>query len=154
MKVQPAGEGSLVEILTEYHVAGRVAQFGRGVMEDVSKRLMKDMASCIQSNLEAAEPDAVEDEQLGGPGAAHVSNAAAAPQRTTVAREINVFQLLASVLWARLFGSSQAHEALASEPLDAGTVGIGVLLALASAAGIALAVTVTLAGLEAIFKSA
>ncbi|HUE68265.1 MAG TPA: SRPBCC family protein [Candidatus Acidoferrum sp.] len=154
MKVQPAGKGSLVEIVTEYHVAGRVAQFGRGVMEDVSKRLIKDMANCIQSNLEAAEPNAVEDEQLGGPGAAHASNAVAAPQRKTVAREINVFQLLASVLWARLFGSRQAHEALASEPLDPGTVGIGVLLGLASVVGIALAVAVTLAGLEAIFKSA
>src|SRR6266511_1175152 len=38
MRVQTAGEGSLVQITTDYHVAGRVAQFGRGVMEDVSRR--------------------------------------------------------------------------------------------------------------------
>ena len=55
MSVQTAGEGSLVQIVTEYHVAGRVAQFGRGVMEDVSKRLIKDMANCIQANLEGAD---------------------------------------------------------------------------------------------------
>src|SRR6266576_2411214 len=56
MHVQTAGEGSLVRITTEYHVAGRVAQFGRGVMEDVSKRLVNDMARCIQANLESDEP--------------------------------------------------------------------------------------------------
>ena len=56
MRVQTAGEGSLVEITTEYHIAGRVAQFGRGVMEDVSKRLIQEMASCIRANVEADEP--------------------------------------------------------------------------------------------------
>src|SRR5262245_47034700 len=49
MRVQTAGEASLVTITTEYHVAGRVAQFGRGVMEDVSKRLIGEMAGCIQA---------------------------------------------------------------------------------------------------------
>ncbi|MFL5219324.1 MAG: SRPBCC family protein, partial [Microvirga sp.] len=56
MRVQTAGEGSLVTITTEYHIAGRVAQFGRGVMEDVSRRLIGEMARCIQTNLEADEP--------------------------------------------------------------------------------------------------
>jgi len=56
MRVQTAGEGSLVTITTEYHIAGRVAQFGRGVMEDVSRRLIGEMARCIQTNLETDEP--------------------------------------------------------------------------------------------------
>src|SRR5947207_9310528 len=56
MHVQTAGEGSLVTITTEYHIAGRVAQFGRGVMEDVSRRLIGEMARCIQTNLETDEP--------------------------------------------------------------------------------------------------
>jgi uncharacterized protein len=56
MQVETAGEGSLIRISTDYHVAGRVAQFGRGVMEDVSKRLINEMASCIQANLKADEP--------------------------------------------------------------------------------------------------
>src|SRR5256714_14864137 len=62
MHVQTAGEGSLVRITTEYHVAGRVAQFGRGVMEDVSRRLIHDMASCIQANVEAAEDPTPDDD--------------------------------------------------------------------------------------------
>ena len=49
MRVQTAGENSLVTITTEYHVAGRVAQFGRGVMEDVSRRPIQEMATCIQA---------------------------------------------------------------------------------------------------------
>jgi uncharacterized protein len=107
MKVQPSGDGSLVEILTEYHVAGRVAQFGRGVMEDVSKRLIKDMANCIQTNLEAAEPPPAGN-AAGGSGASERS--APAPQPAT-AKPVNAFELfwhLVKVRVARLFGSKSA----------------------------------------------
>lgn len=107
MKVQPAGEGSLVEIVTEYHVAGRVAQFGRGVMEDVSKRLMKDMAGCIQSNLEAADPAP---DTAGTDVSAAIERSAAAAQPAT-AKPVNALELLwhlVKVRVARLFGSRSA----------------------------------------------
>jgi len=55
MSVVPEGSGSMVKIVTDYNVAGRVAQFGRGVMEDVSRRLVGEMAACIKANVEAAE---------------------------------------------------------------------------------------------------
>src|SRR5713226_1782381 len=58
MSVEPAGAGSRVRLETEYTVAGRVANFGRGVMEDVSRRLVGQMAQCIKSSLEAAAPEA------------------------------------------------------------------------------------------------
>ena len=107
MKVQPAGEGSLVEIITEYHVAGRVAQFGRGVMEDVSKRLIKDMATCIQTNLEAADPPPDD-------AATDVSAAierSAPPAQPATAKPVNALELfwhLVKVRLARLFGSRSA----------------------------------------------
>jgi uncharacterized protein len=107
MKVQPAGEGSLVEILTEYHVAGRVAQFGRGVMEDVSKRLIKDMASCIQANLEAPDPPK---DDAGADVSAAIERSAPVPAPTT-AKPVNAFGLLWHLLKvrvARLFGSRSA----------------------------------------------
>ncbi len=155
MSVQTAGEGSLVRIVTEYHIAGRVAQFGRGVMEDVSKRLIQEMANCIQANLEAAQPNPVDDAPAGGPGAAvRAPQAESAPRQQAVAREINAFELLASVLWARLFGRRQTADDVVLEPLDAGTVGIGLLLGFWSLAGLALAVAVTLAGVNAILNSA
>ena len=58
MRVEESGAGSKVTVSTDFTVAGRVAQFGRGLMEDVSKSLVAQMAACIKSNLE-------------GPGSSH-----------------------------------------------------------------------------------
>ena len=55
MRVEESGAGSKVTVSTDFTVAGRVAQFGRGLMEDVSKSLVAQMAACIKSNLESAE---------------------------------------------------------------------------------------------------
>lgn len=107
MKVDANGSGSTVTITTEYSVAGRVAQFGRGVMEDVSRRIVNEMASCIKANLEAAQ--AAPQASGGEPGAAP---GAVAPAATvTTAKPVNALALLFSVLWARikrLFGGRSA----------------------------------------------
>jgi uncharacterized protein len=105
MTVEADGAGSMVKIVTDYSIAGRVAQFGRGVMEDVSRRIVTDMAACIKANVEAAEPGAVRDDTgaAGGPGAAAASTATPA-----TSRPVNAFGLLFSVLWTRvrnLFGA-------------------------------------------------
>ncbi|MGH7911745.1 MAG: SRPBCC family protein [Candidatus Dormibacteraceae bacterium] len=60
MTVAGAEAGSEVRIATDFTVAGRVANFGRGVMEDVSKRLVTQMAACIKANLELEEQAASE----------------------------------------------------------------------------------------------
>ena len=103
MTVDAEGAGSVVKIVTDYNVAGRVAQFGRGVMEDVSRRIVNDMAACIKANVEAAEPGAGGGEAAAtsGPGAAPVSTTAA-PVATS--KPVNAFGLLFSVFWARLRG--------------------------------------------------
>jgi carbon monoxide dehydrogenase subunit G len=97
MKVDADGAGSLVKITTEYSVAGRVAQFGRGVMEDVSRRIVNDMAACIKANLEAAQPA----EQAGAGGAGQAA-AGAPAQAVATAKPVNALALLFSVLWARI----------------------------------------------------
>ena len=96
MTVQAEGEGSVVKIVTDYSVAGRVAQFGRGVMEDVSRRIVNDMAACIKSNVEAAEPGAVAG---GTSGDASSPDRLAAPAATS--KPVNAIGLLFSVLWSR-----------------------------------------------------
>jgi carbon monoxide dehydrogenase subunit G len=53
MAVAPDGESSTVTLTTDFTVVGRVAQFGRGIMEDVSRHLVGQAAECIQSKLEA-----------------------------------------------------------------------------------------------------
>ena len=108
MSVVPDGAGSIVKIVTDYNVAGRVAQFGRGVMEDVSKRLVGEMAACIATNIEADEPHsaAAAGATPGeGPGAATPSTSTSAPARVpATAKPVNAVGLLFSVLWARLRG--------------------------------------------------
>jgi carbon monoxide dehydrogenase subunit G len=105
MRVQTAGEGALVQITTEYHVAGRVAQFGRGVMEDVSKRLVQEMASCIQSNIEAEQaPEPTDDV-----GAAVARSAP--PAQPMTAKPVSAFALfwhLVKLRVGRLFGKISA----------------------------------------------
>jgi len=101
MKVDAEGSGSLVKVTTDYSVAGRVAQFGRGVMEDVSRRIVNDMAACIKANVEGQQqaPATVE-------GGAPVE----APPQVT-AKPVNAISLFFQVLWSgirKLFGAKSA----------------------------------------------
>ncbi|HEY4027508.1 MAG TPA: SRPBCC family protein, partial [Candidatus Dormibacteraeota bacterium] len=89
MAVEPSDTGSTVRISTEFTVAGRAAQFGRGLMEDISRRLVAQMADGIRERLEAAPAAA------GGP-------APQAPAKATAARPVNALSLLLSVLVARI----------------------------------------------------
>ena len=105
MRVQTAGEGSLVQITTEYHVAGRVANFGRGVMEDVSKRLISEMASCIQASVQGPTQD------TGDEIAAAEARVVAKPSAPQAAAQINAFALLVHLIrvrFQRLFGRNSA----------------------------------------------
>ena len=58
MAVAADGESSKVTLTTDFTVVGRIAQFGRGIMEDVSRHLVGQAAECIQSKLEAPPPGA------------------------------------------------------------------------------------------------
>jgi uncharacterized protein len=100
MSVEADGVGSIVKIVTDYSVAGRVAQFGRGVMEDVSRRIVNDMAACIKANVEAGEPGGAATAPADGPGAA--ASASPVAQTTASAAPVNAIGLLFSVLWARV----------------------------------------------------
>jgi carbon monoxide dehydrogenase subunit G len=111
MSVQAEGAGSLVKIVTEYSIAGRVAQFGRGVMEDVSRRIVNDMAACIKANVEAQEPGS-STPATGGPahetGGTTQASGGSAPTAPVTAKPINAVSLFFQVLWTgvrRLFGA-------------------------------------------------
>jgi uncharacterized protein len=47
----PAGEGTRVTVDTELRVTGPAASFGRGVMQDVSARLMGQFAECLAAEM-------------------------------------------------------------------------------------------------------
>jgi uncharacterized protein len=114
MRVEESGSGSKVTVSTDFTVAGRVAQFGRGLMEDVSKSLVAQMAACIKSNLEGAEPPAAPAENAAPDAGQSAAGEASPPQAQVpppvqAAAPVNVFGLLWTVLVARikaLFGSA------------------------------------------------
>jgi len=53
----PDGDGTTVSIDTDLNVTGKVAQFGRGVMADVSSKLLGQFATCLHDTV-LAQPGA------------------------------------------------------------------------------------------------
>ena len=52
--LRPEGAGTRVDVETDLQVSGPVAQFGRGVMQDVSGKLMRQFADCLAAEMGAA----------------------------------------------------------------------------------------------------
>ena len=102
MSVLPEGDGSLVTVVTEFTLTGRVAQFGRGVIEDVSKRMVRQVADCIQANLQSPAPTPFEPPAQPEAGADAEVRPTPPPMSTTpataTAPPINAAALVFSVL--------------------------------------------------------
>jgi len=49
--LQPDGEGTHVTVQTDLTITGKVAQFGRGVMADVSAKLLDQFVQCLESTV-------------------------------------------------------------------------------------------------------
>jgi uncharacterized protein len=83
-KLSQTGDGTRVDVVTDYHITGRLARFGRGGMiEDISERLLREFANRLQASLTepAAEPVAASSngaESASGPGAVPQEEAARA----------------------------------------------------------------------------
>jgi carbon monoxide dehydrogenase subunit G len=112
------GNGTRVEVVTDLHITGRLARFGRGgMMEDISERLLKQFAEKLQASLT--------DEDAGTPASAEAKADAAAPAEPVAApaespaapeapsppvtkrtiehaEPIEALSLTASVLWDRV----------------------------------------------------
>lgn len=58
-----AGGSTDIEVLTDLSVTGKPAQFGRGVMQDVSDKLLGQFVACLEDRLGApgAAPEVVEE---------------------------------------------------------------------------------------------
>jgi carbon monoxide dehydrogenase subunit G len=58
--LRPAGEGRTeVAIETDLTISGKIAQFGRGVLADVSIKLLADFARCVERDLLSAGPNVI-----------------------------------------------------------------------------------------------
>jgi uncharacterized protein len=66
-----SGQSTRVEVSTDYHITGRLARFGRGGMiEDISNRLLKEFASCLQKTLAGDGGSGEAEAATGEPAAA------------------------------------------------------------------------------------
>jgi carbon monoxide dehydrogenase subunit G len=54
MQVEPGSEGSTITITTDLAIAGRLAGFGRGIIDGVARRIVGEMARCISTQLETS----------------------------------------------------------------------------------------------------
>ncbi len=54
-QLTPDGDGTAVHVTTDLAVTGKPAQFGRGVMQDVSDKLLLQFVACLQAKLGASE---------------------------------------------------------------------------------------------------
>ena len=122
------GAATLVEVNTDFSITGRLARFGRGGMiEDISKRMLRDFGNCLQESLAQDSPEAAaapeatpEAEAAGAVAAAAPAGAAGAappppspatppPPPRSPAKPVNGLSLFFSVLLERikrLFGRS------------------------------------------------
>jgi uncharacterized protein len=58
MRVTPSGEGANVVLATDLTISGKLAQFGRGIMADVSGRMVGELATRVRARIEqGAEPE-------------------------------------------------------------------------------------------------
>jgi carbon monoxide dehydrogenase subunit G len=97
--------GTQVRAETDFTITGRLASFGRGgMMEDISNRLLRDFATCLQTRLAGAP------EEAAVPSGAEVTAGDAAPAAVEAApappppapEPLRGGSLFFSVLWERI----------------------------------------------------
>jgi carbon monoxide dehydrogenase subunit G len=101
------GDLTRVEVETDFTITGRLARFGRGGMiQDISNRLLKDFAECLQQRIEAppaAEPSMLDAVIAATPeGAATSPPAAGGAAAPTTAKPIGGFSLFFRALLDRI----------------------------------------------------
>ena len=52
-----ANGGSEVSVNADVELAGKIVQFGRGMIEEVSRQMFRQFAACVRQHLEVPEPD-------------------------------------------------------------------------------------------------
>jgi uncharacterized protein len=102
-RLEGAGEVTRVVVDTDFTITGRLARFGRGGMiQDVSNRLLKDFAECLQQRIEG-ESEAAESKATSADPDAPVATAAgslAAPP--PAAKPVSGISLFFRALWDRI----------------------------------------------------
>ena len=78
-----AADSTSVEVQTDLSITGKPAQFGRGVIQDVSDKLLQQFIDCLESKVGATPPP----EEEGAPEEAVPAPATAAPEEGAASAE-------------------------------------------------------------------
>ena len=99
------GDGTRVDVVTDLTVTGKPAQFGRGMISDVSAKLLGQFADCLAGKLAAGDEPAAPVEAAAGSsvGSGDVQSAPAAAATDTLeeAEPVDLFRLAGSTDAAR-----------------------------------------------------
>jgi carbon monoxide dehydrogenase subunit G len=115
-QMEPAGDGTKVSIDTALTITGAAAQYARGGMiQDISGRLTKEFATCLQSNILAAGAAAAPAEKAAAAPSGTAEAAPAAPQPVThAAKPVGGVRLGLWAMWrsivrffSRIFGGKE-----------------------------------------------
>lgn len=130
----PVGSVTRVDIVTDLKVSGKVAQFGRGVMQDVSTKLIGQFVECLEAKI--AEPEVVDAVAAASAAAATMaapsSEPVPAPQDAPPAAADAVVTEAATAPASAAPTSATAASASsndADDVLDLGDIGLGGALA-------------------------
>ena len=75
-----SGGETTVDVVTDFTITGRLARFGRGGMiKDISNRLLRDFADCLQQDIESGGAPAPATAAASTPSAGATASAATAP---------------------------------------------------------------------------
>ena len=81
-ELKAEGDRTLVSVSTDLKITGKIAQFGSGMIQEVSRKLLGQFVDCLETKLAApAEPAAAA--AAAGPAAEPASEAAAGPETAT-----------------------------------------------------------------------
>src|SRR5689334_7894903 len=79
IQLTDAEGGTKADVVTDLAVTGKPAQFGRGVMQDVSDKLLQQFVACIEKQLTGPEAAPEGGAEATAPAGAAAGAAAAAP---------------------------------------------------------------------------
>ena len=80
-----SGDGTTVTVVTDLAITGKPAQFGRGVMQDVSDKLLGQFVECLKTKVGDSVEVATAPEPVAEAAPAAAVDPAAAPRPVTVA---------------------------------------------------------------------
>ncbi len=88
-QLEPAGEGTHVTVTTDLTVTGKVAQFGRGVLADVSAKLLTQFVDNLEQTVLVDDVIAAPAAEAPAAAPATETSSAAAPQEAPTIRKID-----------------------------------------------------------------